>query len=369
MEENKLVTLAIRTSRRAEQIKQVLEKNHIATSIEHINVDAPLVEVGVRIRIKESDLPLALRLVEEREKAWEEEKKNAKTKNADVVLLPIDFSDFTEKEIDFAVHFAHALKAEIVLLHVYFVSPYSISNRGKNKVYSIAGSEQIRAALHLAKTERDALAAQIQMRMDTGEIPRVPFRFELKEGVPDDEIIDFCRKYHPRLVVMGTHGKSNSTELIGSVTGEVLEACPAPVFAVPAKIACSSPEGLRRIAFLTNFEQKDLISIDSLLALFGKRKIEVFFLHVAERNETWDEIILGGIKNYFSTHYPKLTTHYELLNAAHRTTALSQYLTNCHIDLLAFNTRRRNIFSRLLNPSLAYKMSLRSETPLFVTHI
>ncbi|MDR2854465.1 MAG: universal stress protein [Prevotellaceae bacterium] len=367
--ETKLITLAIRTSKRAENIKEVLEKNGIETVIQNINVDVPDLSVGVRIRIKESDLPSALRIVEEVEKAWEQEQKALVAKNANFILVPIDFADFVQKTIDFSFAFAHSLDAEIVFLYVYFVPPYTIATLNDRDVYSLNNGEQLRRIVSLAEADKENLVNLIQRRIEKGELPNIPFRFELKEGVADTEIVDYCKKHRPKLVVMGTHGKKISDELIGSVTAEVLESCISPIFAVPIQVPLQTPADICRMAFLTNFEQKDLIAIDSALALFKNKQLEVFFLHVSEKNERWDEILLGGIKHYFATHYPNLITHYDMLNTTHRTKALSDYLIERSIDLLAFNARRRNLFARLLNPSLAYKMAIRSDTPLFVTHI
>ena len=71
--EDKLVTLAIRTYHRAQMIKAVLQEEGIETVIHNLNLEQPEMAVGVRVRIKESDLPRALTIVEEMEKAWEEE--------------------------------------------------------------------------------------------------------------------------------------------------------------------------------------------------------------------------------------------------------------------------------------------------------
>ena len=71
--EDKLVTLAIRTYQRAQMIKSVLEESGIETMIHNLNLEHPEMAVGVRVRIKESDLPRALKIVEEMESAWENE--------------------------------------------------------------------------------------------------------------------------------------------------------------------------------------------------------------------------------------------------------------------------------------------------------
>ena len=58
--EDKLVTLAIRTYQRAQMIKTVLEESGIETVIHNLNLEHPEMAVGVRVRIKENDLPRAL---------------------------------------------------------------------------------------------------------------------------------------------------------------------------------------------------------------------------------------------------------------------------------------------------------------------
>jgi len=80
MMEDKLVTLAIRTYQRAQMIQAVLEEEGIETVIHNLNLEHPEMAVGVRVRIKESDLPRALKIVEEMECAWEENKPVKATK-------------------------------------------------------------------------------------------------------------------------------------------------------------------------------------------------------------------------------------------------------------------------------------------------
>jgi len=88
--EDKLVTLAIRTYQRAQMIKTVLEENGIETVIHNLNLEQPELAVGVRVRIKESDLPRALKIVEEMESAWELEMKNQSVnKCLFLLILPI----------------------------------------------------------------------------------------------------------------------------------------------------------------------------------------------------------------------------------------------------------------------------------------
>ena len=59
--EEKLVTLAILTYSKAQILKNVLENEGIEAYIHNVNLIQPVISSGVRVRIKESDLPRALK--------------------------------------------------------------------------------------------------------------------------------------------------------------------------------------------------------------------------------------------------------------------------------------------------------------------
>jgi nucleotide-binding universal stress UspA family protein len=366
--EDKLVTLAIRTFNRAQMIKTVLEENGIETVIHNLNLEHPELAVGVRVRIKESDLPRALKIVEEMESAWEQEPASG-SNLTQKVLIPIDFSDQVPKSTDFGFHFADILAAEVVFLYVYFSPAFTISSNNDLSTYSISDSELLKKILSSANSEIKNMTKIIHDRIVKGELPNIPFSFELKEGAPEDQIMDYCKKHKPSLVVMGTHGRKLTNELVGSVTAEVMESCVSPVFAVPTLMTMKSPDEIKRVAFLTNFDQKDLIAIDRAISLFGNGGVEMYFIHASDKNIAWSEVMLVGIKSYFANHYPQLITNYDLLNASDTPDLLNNYMADHQINVLAFNSRRRNLFARLFNPGLAYKMILHSDIPLFVTHV
>ena len=62
--EDKLVTLAILTYAKAQILKNVLENEGIEAYIHNVNLIQPVISSGVRLRIKENDLPHALQIIE-----------------------------------------------------------------------------------------------------------------------------------------------------------------------------------------------------------------------------------------------------------------------------------------------------------------
>lgn len=360
---DKFVTLAIRTYQRAQMIKAVLTNNGIPTEIHNLNLENPEMAVGVRVRIKESDLPQALKIVESVEKEWEDEvpKKEAKT-----IVIPIDLADMVEKTIDYGFKFAKRIKADIVFLYAYYIPAFTITSNNEISTYSITDNELLRRIITTATADADNLKNRINKRIEAGELPKVRFEFVMKQGVPDEIIPEYCKKTNPHLIIMGTNGRRPSNELIGSVAAEVIETTNSPVLAIPS---LTQTDEIRRIGFLTNFDQKDLIAIDKTIEFFKHESPELFFIHASDKNDAWDEVMLSGIRSYFSNHYPEIKTNYSLIASHDSPELIDDYLQKNNIDLLAFNTRKRRLFSRLFNPGLAYKMVLHSNTMLFVTHV
>ncbi len=364
--EDKLVTLAIRTYQRAQMIKTVLEEEGIETVIHNLNLENPEMAVGVRVRIKESDLPRALKIVEEMEKAWEDDKP---VRDSKTVLIPVDFADQVPKTIDFGFKMAENIGAEVVFFYVYFTPAFTISMNNDVSTYSISDSELLRRIISSANADVENMGNLIKKRIANGELPNLKYRFELKEGVPEDQILDYCKKHSPDLVVMGSRGKKISNELLGSVTAEVMESCETPVFAIPIMIKQDKFADLKKIAFITNFDQKDLIAVDKVISTFDNPELEICFIHAADKKHAWDEIMLSGIKAYFSNHYPQLKTNYAVVESTDSPDKINEFVEQMQIDVLAFNTRRKKLFARIFNPGLAYKMIYHSDIPLFVTHV
>ena len=245
--EDKLVTLAILTYAKAQILKSVLENEGIETYIHNVNQIQPVVSSGVRVRIKESDLPHALKITES--SAWLSEEvvggKSPKLeKISNKVLIPVDFSNYSLKACEFGFNFAQNIGAEVVLLHVYFTPIYATS-------------------------------------LPYGDV----FNYQL-----------------------------------------------------------SDEENVRSIKF------------------------SVSLIHLSDVQNTWNEIKLAGIKEYFQKQYPQLEIHYDVVKNDNLLSSLDSYIKSNHIDIMTLTSYKRNIFSRLFNPGIARKMIFHSDTPLLVIY-
>lgn len=372
--EDKLITLAILTYSKAQILQSVLENEGIESYIHNVNLIQPVISSGVRVRIKESDLPQALKIIES--SSWlsseilqEESPEPAKASH---VLIPIDFSAYSLKACDFGFRVAAKMQVEVVLLHVHFTPIYIPSLQYSTDHYGIPpieNSASIRSVIETIHKELDDLVKVIDKKIEDGIYPKVKYTCMLREGVPEEEILSYARHEKPLIIVMGTRGEhQKDLELIGSVTAEVIERSPVFVYAIPEQAPSKSIEDIHKVALFTSFDQRDLIAFDSLITTFKDNHFEVTFIHINshEQKRTWNEITLAGIKEYFKKQYPQLEFNYLAVDEAHLLNNLDQFVQENKIDVICTSNYKRNIFARLFNPSIARKMLFHANTPLLV---
>ncbi|MDH6303820.1 nucleotide-binding universal stress UspA family protein [Parabacteroides sp. PF5-5] len=367
--EEKLVTLAIHTFEKAQILKTILETEGIEVYIHNVNQIQPVVSAGVRVRIKESDLPHALRIIEDSK--WLEETHEEITSNREKkVLIPIDFSDYSMKACDFGINYAHKIGAEVMILHAYF-SPYfpTAIPFGDTLAYQVNEEDSVQNILKRVKTDMENICTMINRKMKSGELPEVKYDYTLREGLPEEEILSYSKEYHPTLIVMGTRGKNQKDmDLIGSVTGEIIEINKVPVLAIPENVPFEDLRKAKQIAFATSFNQRDLVAFDTFMDLMKGFDIKIHLFNISTSKDEWNEIRLSGIKDYFAKQYPKADIAYTVLDDGDLLLSIEKFVRDKQIDLIALTTHRRNILARMFNPGIARKMLFHTDTPLLVLH-
>lgn len=369
--EEKLVTLAILTYTKAQILKNVLENEGIETYIHNVNLIQPVVSSGVRLRIKESDLPRALKITES--STWLSEsivgEKEPRIKNkSNKILVPVDFSNYSMKACEFAFNLAKTENAEVILLHVYFTPIYASSlPYGDVFNYQVGDEEAVKTIIQKVHSDLNALSDKIKNKIVSGEFPEVKYSCILREGVPEEEILRYAKEQHPIIIIMGTRGKNQKDiDLIGSVTAEVIDRSHTTVLAIPENTPFKQFSEVKHLAFITNFDQRDLIAFEAFFNTWKSFHFSVSLIHLTESKDTWNEIKLAGIKEYFHKQYPKLEIHYNVVMSDNLLKGLEQYIKENQIDIITLTSYKRNIFARLFNPSIARKMIFHSDTPLLV---
>jgi len=139
------------------------------------------------------------------------------------ILVPIDFSDITDKIIALAVEQATAFNATIHLLHVQapFVDT-SLHNMESSLVYKDSSPETRK----YDQEHLDEAAEKIKSRGISTETTLV-------DGNPSDEILSYCEANNCDILIIGSHGHGALHHIIlGGVSEKVLHKSPCPVMVV-----------------------------------------------------------------------------------------------------------------------------------------
>ncbi len=375
--EEKLVTLAILTYSKAQILKNVLDNEGIENYIHNVNLIQPIISSGVRVRIKESDLPRALKIIES--SAWladsiiaEKEDKVGEVTHQKI-LIPVDFSNYSIKACKFGFNLAQKFGAEVVLLHVYFTPIYNSTLPYSDVFnYQIQDEELATTIIKKVHGDLDHLSNTIKAKIELGELPRVKYSCILREGIPEDEIINYTKEFTPLLIVMGTRGAGQKEiDLLGSVTAEVIDRSQTTVLAIPEDTPFENFDGVKKIAFITNFDQRDLIAFDGFFNTWNIFNYDVSLLLMASEKEAknlMNSIKMSGLRDYFEEHYPAFNFSFNVIYNDDDLKSLDKYIAENHIDVITTVSYRRNVFARLFNPSIARKMIFHTDTPLLIIH-
>ena len=368
MADPRLITVAIHTYDRALSLKSLLEREGVSVTLQNVNLDQPVVSSGIRMRIKESDLPLALRIIENQELFSTDRDSPSDSSH---ILVPVDFSDGSLKACQIAFHLAYRQKASIVLLHS-FSNPANASRLQLDDAPCFDEKPE--------ETDRRAIAlknAEMQMRefsdrlldmIREGLIPGVKFQHLIVEGLPEDSINEYARERKPILIVMGTRGADKKErEMLGSVTAEVLDTCRYPIFTVPESVELERMKNIDEIMFFSNFDQEDILALDALFhnLPYGNTKISLVKIPT-RKNSDIDRVALDRLKDYCCQHYPGRQFTADSLTLDNLEKDFSRITEGRSINLIAVPNKKKNIFARLFNPGIAHRLLFQADIPMMV---
>lgn len=373
---DRLITVAIHTYDRAHKLKSILEQEGIAVALQNVNLTNPSISAGVRVRIRECDLPMALRLIENIEilspKAVSEAEGEGRC-----VLVPVDFSECSDRAVAIAFRLAALQKCAVAIVHT-FIDPAFASRTAMQLTDTLtfdgtlAGAdpmeelEEEKSIERMARSRVRKLADDIREHIKAGALPPVKFTSEVLEGLPEEVVDEYAETHKVSLIVMGSRGSgSKERELLGSVTAEVLDACKAPLLTVTSSLDTSSLDSLSRVAFFAQPAQSDLLALDAMVRIFEDRHLDVTLIRLPRgRFASQAPDAMEKLLNYCRENYPGCRFRLSDISLQDPVEELGQ-LTDAHsIDMMALATRRKNVFSRLFNPSWAHKMLFRADIPL-----
>lgn len=369
----RLITVAIHTYDKAVALRSLLESEGIKVTLQNVNLEHPTVSSGIRVRILESDLPLALRIIENHEIFVSPENQTDKS-DTHYILVPVDFSEFSSTIIKVAAAFASVHKASLILLHS-FIDPY-ISGEGlqltDSLTYDIIDADARHQISDSAKKSMDEFARCIREKMKSGEIQAVKFKTEVIEGVPEDTIGAYAKAHPPLMTIMGTRGADQKgKDMIGSVAAEVLDSARHPVLSIPQPAPLGIHPSGKNILFFCSADQDDILAMDTLLRLFPETKASVTLVVVPSRRR-WlskerPQSAIEALTDYFRKNYGRFEFNIVQTDTNHAVYDVTQLESLHRYDLIVVpNKKKLNVLGRIFHPSLAHRLIFSADIPMLM---
>ncbi|MCM1293270.1 MAG: universal stress protein [Bacteroides sp.] len=365
---NRLITVAIHTYDHALSLKSILEREGISVTLQNVNLSTPVVSSGVRVRIHEDDLPMALRIIENPDIF------NPVADNAfecdSTVLLPLDFSKASDQICKVAFQLAHALKANIKVIHAYDPQDYSARIQLSDMLSfddTSSNADNKTMIVNEAKRQCRLFSDSIVRKIKEGELPAVNYSTEILEGLPEESIVQYAKDTHPHIIVMSTRSVDDKDrDMLGSVTAEVLDTCRYPVFTVPESIKLNDLAHLNNIVFLSNFDQEDILALDTLFRLMPQ-KLSVKLVKVPNKKKDNDsEEMLNRLDAYCKKHYPRHDFQIDTISTSSIDRDFERIINNDAHTIIAVPNKKKNILARLFNPGIAHRLLFKSDIPMIV---
>jgi nucleotide-binding universal stress UspA family protein len=139
------------------------------------------------------------------------------------ILHPTDFSGASRAAFTRAVDLARRERAPLLLLHV--ITP-PIPMMGDGYVSPATWDEITKGYRKSAQRKLDALVRRARAAS-------IRARSLVIEGSPAEAILRAARRQRPRMIVVGTHGRTGAARFfLGSVAGRVVAGATCPVLTV-----------------------------------------------------------------------------------------------------------------------------------------
>jgi universal stress protein A len=141
--------------------------------------------------------------------------------NLQKILVPTDFSSFSQQALEFALALADEFRAKLHVMHVWDLAMTSSLLPPEPYPEMVLTEEQKTAEEHLTKVTNELQASGF----DAEPV------FVL--GKPYMEIVKAAANLNVDLIVLASHGRSGISHLLlGSVAEKVVRLAPCPVFTV-----------------------------------------------------------------------------------------------------------------------------------------
>jgi nucleotide-binding universal stress UspA family protein len=291
-----------------------------------------------------------------------------------LILCPIDFSEFSTRAYRHALSLAEHYGAQLVVLHVVELWRYPFAD------YAATAGDyaQFCQSLHEAGVEK--LKEFVKNYICNEIQPELVVR----EGRAPDTILSFAKSQKTDLIVMGTHGRRGFDRLmLGSTTDRVMREASHPVLAVcqaPRESVAASEKGhyvhhLNRILLCTDFSENSERALEYAISATEEYNAELTLMHVVEHVASAAR--MGEVVATCTQQLDKLIPPEKRKTLKMKTVVrigepyqqIIEYTQQAQIDLVMMGVRGAGALDRAIFGSTTYRVIQLGPCPVLVVQV
>ncbi|MCZ2141782.1 MAG: universal stress protein [Bacteroidia bacterium] len=267
------------------------------------------------------------------------------------ILVPTDFSPIANNALLYAIEFAKRCNANIHILHVKQV-PLSDPNIPA-EAYQMYIDE-------INKNEQDGIEKlKAAILIDAN----IKYTFHSAVGFVSDEVHSFTENNEVDLIIMGTKGASNLTEiLIGTNAASVIGKTLIPALIIPPNFQFKP---IKNILYATDYNEPEFPAFTRLVYIAEIFDASITVMH----NKTDYDKYFNIESTFFNRNKEKLNyPNLKIVSQEQKDTltAIDNWIDANKNDLVVLAKHNRSFFDRLFHRSLSKRMAYHTKIPLLI---
>lgn len=273
-------------------------------------------------------------------------------KSINHILVPTDFSGFSNRAFQFACEIAELAGAKLLLFHV-VEPPYNFATAVKGMMEMMEKNALKRMKLLEKEADSDA------------EISH-----EIRHGRTSREIINCVSREGIDMVVMGSRGQSAlSRAVLGSVSEVIAKELSVPLFLIPYQEDAESIDtdiDFSTLIFATDFKPDDVAHLEYSKMFASLFDASVIPAHFSPASDFDERIRLTGFTQILREETGDKTINVEKITGDDFLKSLIEFVDHKDASAIIINRYSKNVLQKLIQKDHTDDMVLHSDVPLLI---
>lgn len=356
-------------------IKKRLELENIECYFKNVNLIQADISTGVKILINKDDLKKACKIIEridENGNLNKALKKDQKIKQIKKILVPVDFSIYSDVAADYALEIAIKTHAEIKLFHAFFNPAVNVQPIDDIYSYNISINTYVDNIEKEVRKKINKLRKKLIEILNKKNIETIKITSTLSCGKPDDEIIAISEKYKPDIIILGAKKELGGMNfIISNVAAKVIEQTKMPVFLITETSKLMDIDEINNVLYATNFDKSDFVAIKKLIKIIKPFNFKIYCLHIitdTKNPNPWDKVKMEKLNLHIKKRYSDYNIECDMITNKNVIAGIEEFTKRKSIDIISMTTHKRNFLEKIFSPSLTKKMMFQTYRPLLIFH-